>query len=91
MKSCNMVLTEKQQKYLHYHLEKLTNMNILQVKKYYLLIKEEKAFEKQRKMTEDQEEKQIKASEENKKELYNKLPGNNELLLSREKEILRNI
>ena len=86
-----MVLTEKQQKYLHYHLEKLTNMNILQVKKYYLLIKEEKAFEKQRKMTEDQEEKQIKASEENKKELYNKLPGNNELLLSREKEILRNI
>ena len=42
-------------------------------------------------MTEDQEEKQIKANEENKKELYNKLPGNNELLLSREKEILRNI
>ena len=66
-------------------------MNILQVKKYYLLIKEEKAFEKQRKMTEDQEEKQIKANEENKKELYNKLPGNNELLLSREKEILGNI
>ena len=28
-------------KYQHYHLESLINMNILQVKKYYLLIKEE--------------------------------------------------
>ena len=28
-------------KYQHYHLEKFTNMNILQMKKYYLLIKEE--------------------------------------------------
>ena len=34
-------LIEKQQKYQHYHLEKLINMNILQVKKYNLLIKEE--------------------------------------------------
>ena len=33
-------LTEKQQKYLHYHLEKLTNMNILLVKKIGLLIKD---------------------------------------------------
>ena len=33
MKNCNMILTEKQQKYQHYHLEKLINMNILQVKK----------------------------------------------------------
>ena len=41
IKNCNMMLTEKQQKYQHYHLEKLINMNILQVKKYYLLIKEE--------------------------------------------------
>ena len=32
--------TEKQQKYQHYHLKKLINMNILQVKKYYLLIKD---------------------------------------------------
>ena len=31
--SCNMVLTKKQQKYQHYHLEKL-------VKNYYLLIKD---------------------------------------------------
>ena len=28
----------EQQKYQHYHLEKLININILQVKKYYLLI-----------------------------------------------------
>ena len=40
MKNCNMILTEKQQKYQHYYLEKLINMNILQAKKYYLLIKE---------------------------------------------------
>ena len=41
MKSYNIILTEKQQKYEHYHLEKLTNTNILQVKKYHHLIKEE--------------------------------------------------
>ena len=40
MKNCNMILTERQQKYQHYYLEKLINMNILQAKKYYLLIKE---------------------------------------------------
>ena len=28
-------------KYQHYHLQKLVNMNMLQAKKYYLLIKEE--------------------------------------------------
>ena len=39
MKNCNTILTEKQQQYQHYHLEKLVNMNILQVKKYCLLIK----------------------------------------------------
>ena len=39
-KNYNMILTEKQQKYQHYHPEKSINMNILQVKKYYLLIKE---------------------------------------------------
>ena len=39
MKNYNMILIEKQQKYQHYHLEDLINMNILQVKKYYLLIK----------------------------------------------------
>ena len=33
MKSYNIKLTEKQQKYQQYHLEELINMNILQVKK----------------------------------------------------------
>ena len=42
MKNCNMILTDKQQKYQHYDPEKFMNMNILQVKKYYLLIKEDK-------------------------------------------------
>ena len=41
MKNYSMTLTEKQQKYHYYHLEKLINMNILPVKKYYLLIKGE--------------------------------------------------
>ena len=35
-----MILTEKQQKQRHYNLEKLINMNVLQVNKYYLMIKE---------------------------------------------------
>ena len=38
MKNYNAILTEKQQKYQPYHLEKLINMNFLEVKKYYLLI-----------------------------------------------------
>ena len=36
-----MILPEKQQKYQHYHQVKLINMNILQLKKYYPLIKEQ--------------------------------------------------
>ena len=40
MKNCNTILTEKQQKYQHYLLKKLINVNILQVKKYCLLIKD---------------------------------------------------
>ena len=39
--NCNMILTEKQKKYQHYLLEKVINMNISQVKKYYPQIKEE--------------------------------------------------
>ena len=38
MKNCNIILTEKQKKYQHYHLEKLINIDTLQVKKYYLVI-----------------------------------------------------
>ena len=41
MKNYNMILTKKQQKHQHYHKVKLINMNILQVKKYYLMIKTE--------------------------------------------------
>ena len=40
MKNCDTILTEKQEKYQHYLLEKFINMNILQVKKYCLLIKD---------------------------------------------------
>ena len=35
-----MILTERQKKYQHYYLEKLIKTNILQVKKYCLLIKD---------------------------------------------------
>ena len=41
MENRNIILTEKQQKYLHYHQVKLINKSILQVKKYYLLIEVE--------------------------------------------------
>ena len=41
VKKYNTVITEKQQKYKYYHQIKLINMNILQVKKYFLLIKVE--------------------------------------------------
>ena len=53
MKSYNMILIEKEHKFQRYQLEKLINMNILQVEKYYLLIKDcsplEKDLEKQTK------------------------------------------
>ena len=41
IKKCNTIITGKQQKHLHYHVEKLINMNNVQVKKYYHQIKEE--------------------------------------------------
>ena len=41
MKKCNMILTEEQQKYEHYHQAKFINISILQAKKYYHLIKVE--------------------------------------------------
>ena len=47
-----------------------------------------KSFEKERKTIADQGEKQIK---DNKKHLDHKKPGNNELLLSKEREIFKNI
>ena len=36
-----MILTETHKKYQHYNLEKLININILQVEKYQLLTKKE--------------------------------------------------
>ena len=39
-KNYNMILTETQYKYQLYHLEKLINMNILEVNKYYLSIED---------------------------------------------------
>ena len=42
MKNYNMILTENQQNYRHFHQAKVTDMNILQVRKYYLLIREER-------------------------------------------------
>ena len=42
MKNCNMILTKQLHKYQCYFKVKLINMNILQVNKYYHLIKVEK-------------------------------------------------
>ena len=39
MKKAIIILTEKHHKYQSYHQIKIINMNILQVKKYYLVIK----------------------------------------------------
>ena len=76
-----MILTEKQQKYQHDHLEKLINMNILQENKYCLqrqIIEHAKftysplgkAFKKQTKTIEGQGEKQIKALEKRVEEKF---------------------
>ena len=40
LNNCNLMLTEKPEKYQHYNQEKLINTNVLQVKKYCLLIKD---------------------------------------------------
>ena len=39
-KTYNFILTEKQQNFQHYHPVKLLNINILQVKKYCLVMKD---------------------------------------------------
>ena len=49
-----------------------------------------RAFEIETKTIKDQGKKQIREMEENKKQLYNKQPGNNELLLSIEIEVFNN-
>ena len=70
MKNCNMILTEKQQKYQHHHLQKLINMNILHVKKYYLLIREQSkvVYSPLGKLLRNKQ-KQLKNKEENKLKL----------------------
>ena len=75
-----MILTQKRQKYQHYHLEKLIDINTLQVRKYYLLIKGERMhkrsflillqenLQKKTRTTEDQCKKQIKPIEDHGKQ-----------------------
>ena len=96
MKNCYSILTEKQQKNQHYHLEKLINMNILQVKKYYLLIKDKakfthspfgRAFKKQIKTIKDQGQKQIKPLQGHGKQLVKSSSEKESLKLSKQKEI----
>ena len=104
MKNYNMILTEKQQKYQHYHQEKLINMNTLQVKKYHLLIKEERyskpifshsllgnAFQKQIKTIEDQEEKQVIRLEEQGKQLAKYNNEKYSLTHSKQKQIFEEL
>ena len=74
MKNYNMILTEKQQKYLYYHLEKIDKYEYLAGKE--ILPSDKKAYsplgkalEKQIKTIEDQGKKQIKAIENYGKQL----------------------
>ena len=88
MKNCNMILTEKQQKYHHYHLAKIDKYEYLAGEEILLPGQKRviehakfiyspfgKAFQKQIKIMEDPGEKQIKALEEHGKQLaeYNEL------------------
>ena len=81
MKKLDMILIQKLQKYQPYGRERLTITNILQVKKYYLLIKKKKkakftyfllheAFEKQIETIEYERKEHVKAIEEHQKQKY---------------------
>ena len=88
------LLSGKIEKYEYLTGEKILPSNqrqiIEQAKFAYALIG--KAFEKQTKTIEDQGEKQVKAIEDNKKQVDNKKElGDNELLLSKEREAFKNI
>ena len=88
------LLSGKIEKYEYLTGEKILPSNqrqiIEQAKFAYSLIG--KAFEKQTKTIEDQGEKQVKAIEDNKKQVDNKKElGDNELLLSKEREAFKNI
>ena len=98
-----MILKKKQQKHEHNHQVKLINMNILQVKKHYLVIRIElqnklsifvllcsssgKAFEKQTKTIENQGEKETKAFEELGKKLVKSKDKKTVLTFLKQKEI----
>ena len=88
------LLSGKIEKYEYLTGEKILPSNqrqiIEQAKFAYSLIG--KAFEKQTKTIEDQGEKQVKAIEDNKKQVDNKKElDDNELLLSKEREAFKNI
>ena len=88
MKNCTMILTEKQQKYKHSCLEEILPSNQRQITEQasFAYFPWGKAFEKQTETIEDQGEKQKKAIKNHKIQL-----GNNELLLTKEREIFKNI
>ena len=90
LKDYNMIVTEKQQKYQHYHLGKLINMNILKMKKICLLkftySPLEKAFEKQ--TIEEQRRIQIGAIANQKQNFFLKKSGEIKL---KEKKNLQNL
>ena len=66
MKNFKTILTDKQQKYQYYHLEKLINMNILEVKEYYLLIENILFLQKE---LQKNKQKRLKSIEEHKQML----------------------
>ena len=79
MKNCNIILTK------HSNQRQITE----QAKFAYSPL--ESAVKKQTKAIKDQAEQQIKAIKHNKKQLDNKQRGNTVLLISKEREILKNI
>ena len=97
-----MILIERLQKYQLYHQARSISMNILLAKKYYLLIMnklnllillwEKLLKNRQTNTIKYQGEKQMEAIQDNKKQLANINDDyKNKLLLSKEREIFKNI
>ena len=104
VKNFNMALIGRQQKYQLYHqvnlikYEYLTGEEILPSNKQQIIEQAKftysplgKAFEKQIKTIEDQGEKQIKAIQDNRKQLISGNDYKNRLLISKEREIFKDI
>ena len=99
MKNCNMILIEKQQKLGKIDkYEYLTGEEILPSNQQQIIEQAKftysplgKAFEKQTKTIEDQGKKQIKAIQNNKRQLINDDDYKDKLLLSKEREIFKDI